>query len=100
MAGPRRERSNDAIVSLGDVPPREEADCGERVVSDLPPTNGAAFYIVAQPDGCAVQVTWSDGVEGPDILFATKADAMAWISLDAPGWFARLSTLQDPPAKA
>lgn len=63
----------------------------------MTPTNGAAFYIVARADGFAVQITWSDGVEGPDILFATRADAMAWIAIDAPRWFEKLSSLTPAP---
>jgi hypothetical protein len=58
-------------------------------------TNGAAFYIVARSKGWHVQITWADGVEGPDVVFATKRDALDWIARDAPAWFERLSGLSD-----
>jgi hypothetical protein len=64
------------------------ADGSSRAVVDDP-----TFTIAAAARGWRVHITWSDGEEGPAIVFASRADAETWIERDAHNWLVRLAAI-------
>jgi len=54
------------------------------------------FTIAAASRGWRVHITWSDGEEGPAIVFASRGEAEIWITRDAQDWLVRLAAITSP----
>ncbi|WP_158810490.1 hypothetical protein [Beijerinckia sp. L45] len=55
------------------------------------------FRIAPAARGWRVHITWSDGEEGPAIVFASRGDAETWIERDARDWLVRLASITPLP---
>ena len=64
------------------------ADQSPRQIVDDP-----TFAISVAPRGWRVHITWSDGGEGPAIVFASRREAETWIARDARDWLVRLAAI-------
>lgn len=51
------------------------------------------FSIAPATQGWRVHITWSDGEEGPAIVFASRGEAELWIERDAADWLVRLAAI-------
>jgi hypothetical protein len=92
-SSPPKSRFLRAFFSLDSKPSRgllrdRTANESPRQIVDDP-----TFTISVAPRGWRVHVTWSDGGEGPAIVFASRGEAEIWIARDARDWLVRLAAI-------
>jgi hypothetical protein len=61
--------------------------------SIVPAVDEPTFAITTATHGWRVHITWSDGEEGPAIVFASRREAELWIERDAHDWLVRLAAI-------